>query len=778
QRKQGFLFKLWCIVHLGIPALLGLSLFFAAPLRLNTQLLDLLPQKDLSKIAEVDNILTERNGREMVILFASPVFEKARNTAISFYNEFKNAADVDSASLLFDSHVIAEFVEFFYNYRFVVAGKNTIELLESGNAGEIAMDALAWTFGAFSYTPLDNIDTDPFRLTERRMREFLSSSLLAGGNIGIKQDVLSVQKDGIWYVILRMTLSSQAVSVSNIANSIVGEIYSAAALIKETVPGLELFFSGVPFHSYESASRAQREISILAAISMVFILLLFFIIFRSPIPVIFSILDVLISLVLATTAVFLFFREVHVFTFIFGTTLIGICVDYSIHFFIQWKGNAALKNGYEIRSSISKRLIMCFVTTTICFIAILFAPFPIFRQFSVFTLVGLISSFLTAYCIYPLLKLPDEHKRYFRFLHGKRKSIPPVFRVIFVSVLVVISIIILFFNPQGMKIKNDLNSLYTMSPFLEESEKLAAMVLGHGSSPWYFIVSGSSAEETLKNEEWLTLRLEEEIARGNLSSFLGTSMFVPSLERQKRTYKAMSALLPLAGVQYENLGFPREYEKIFYAAFAEGNKFLRPEDVTLWAEVSNLWIGEINGYYYSFVFPFHPKDSGVFKSIADEHDFVFLINKAEDIHRNLDILTRTIVLLFFIAYFMIAVIIFIVYPLKESIKLCITPVLTVLAVLAVLAVKNIPLGFLPIAALILVFGLGLDFMFFMAGSKNGKEKKLVRLAVFLTLLASVLSFGLLTFTSFLAISIFGFTVAAGVTAAFIFTMLLHGMVDA
>ena len=777
QKKQGFLFKLWCIVHLGIPALLGLSLFFAGPLRLNTQLLDLFPQRDLSKIAKVDSILTERNGREMVIFFASPVFEKARSTAISFYNEFKNASDVDSASLFFDSHAIAEFVEFFYKYRFVIAGKNTVELLESGNAGEIAMDALAWTFGAFSYVPLDNIDTDPFLLTARRMREFLSSSLLASGNIVIKEDVLSVQKDGIWHVILRMKLSSDAVSVANITNSIVSEIYSAAALIRETVPELRLFFSGVPFHSYESASSAQREIAILATISMVFILLLFFIIFRSPIPVIFSILDVLISLVLATTAVFLFFREVHVFTFIFGTTLIGICVDYSIHFFIQWKGNAALKNGYEIRSSISKRLIMCFVTTTICFTAILFAPFPIFRQFSVFTMVGLISSFLTAYCIYPLLKLPDEHKRQFRFLYGKRKSIPPVFRIIFVSVLVVISIIILYFNPQGVKIKNDLNSLYTMSPFLEESEKLAAMVLDHGSSPWYFIISGSSAEETLRNEERLTLRLEEEIAGGNLSSFLGTSMFVPSLERQKRTYKAMSALLPLAGLQYENLGFPREYEEMFYAVFAKGNRFLRPGDVIPWAEVSNLWIGEINGYYYSFVFPFHPKDSDVFKSIADEHDFVFLINMAEDIHRNLDILTRTIVLLFFIAYFIIAIIIFIVYPLKESIKLCITPVLTVLAVLAVLAVKNIPLGFLPIAALILVFGLGLDFMFFMSGSKNGNDKKLVRLAVFLTLLTSVLSFGLLAFTSFLGVSIFGFTVAVGVAAAFVFTMLLHGMVD-
>jgi predicted exporter len=774
QANRGSFLKLWLIIHLGIPALLGLSLFFAPPLGVSTQLMDLLPQTDLSKIAEVDDILAERNGREVIIFFSSPDFERAKNTAVSFYNEFANVADVERASLFFDTSAIAEFEEFFYKYRFVIAGKNTVELLESGGAGEIAMDALASVYGAFNYIPLDNIEKDPFLLTERRMKDFLLSSLLASGNLGINEDVLSVQKDGIWHVVLRMTLSPQAVSVTNIKKNIVGKIYSAAALVKETEPELEIYFSGIPFHSYESASSAQKEIGILVTISLVFILLLFIFIFRSPIPIIFSILDVLISLALATAAVFLFFREIHVFTFIFGTTLIGICIDYSIHFFIPWQGNAELKNGYEIRSCISKSMIMCFVSSVLCFLSILFAPFPIFKQFAVFTIVGLVSSFLTAYCIYPLLKLPDERKRRFKFLSEKNISIPPVLRIVFVSALAAIFIIILCFNPRSLKINNDLSSFYTMSPFLEKSERQAAMVLEYGSSPWYFIVSGGSAEETLRNEELLALLLEEETAKGNLSSFMGTSLIVPSIEYQKKTYNAMNALPALAGSQYKNLGFPPEYEEIFYAEYAAGEIYCPPEDVTFWTDVSNLWIGEINGFYYSCVFPFHAKDLSVFKSIADKYDFVYLINKEENFNRDLDILTRTIVVLFFIAYFIIAVIIIIVYPLKESIKFCITPLLLILAVLAVMAVKKIALGFLPITALILVFTLGMDYMFFLSGGKNDKEKKLTRFAVFLSVLTSILSFGILTLSSFTPVNIFGFTVAAGLTAAFVFAMLLQG----
>jgi len=134
-------------------------------------------------------------------------------------------------------------------------------------------------------------------------------------------------------------------------------------------------------------------------------------------------------------------------------------------------------------------------------------------------------------------------------------------------------------------------------------------------------------------------------------------------------------------------------------------------------------------------------------------------------------------LIFFIAYFIIAVIIFIVYPLKESIKICITPVLAVIAVLVVLAVREIPLGFLSISALILVFGLGIDFIIFMSCSKNRNEKKLIRLAVILSFFTTGLSFGILTFSSFTPVNIFGFTFAVGLTAAFIFTMLLQGTAD-
>jgi predicted exporter len=778
---------LWLLVHLGIPALLGLSVFFAGPVRVNTLLQDMLPQGGQAGTAAqtrqamiADRVLGEKNGREAIILVAAPEFENAKKGATFLYEEFINSPMIDELSFYFDSMVISQFTEYLHNYRFVIAEKETTHLLETGRADEIAMDALAAAYGAFNFLPLDNIETDPFLLAERRMETFLGSSLLSGGNLGLKDDVLAAQVDESWYVLLRMTLSPQGVSIGG--KSVVKEIYEAAVSVKETIPGLNLYFSGVPFHSYESSSGAQKEISLISTISLIIIFVLFLYFFRTPIPVFLSILAAGISVATAAAATFLIFREVHIITFVFGTTLIGTCLDYSIHFFVHWKANTNLKDGYAIRSYISKSIIVCFVSTEICFAAFFFAPFAILRQFAIFSMVGILSSFLTSYFLYPRLKLPGEGKRQLSFLTGKfsgRLKFPgPVFRALVVAGLAIVCFTILVISPQGMKVKNDISSLYTMSTSMLESEIKAAQILDHGSRGWYFIVSGSSPDETLQHEEALTLRLEEEVSRGNLGSILATSVFVPSQETQKKTYEAMKTLLPIAESQYENLGFPPEYAQVFFDEFAIGFRYCLPENAPQSAGVSNLWIGEVGGNFYSCVMPLHPGNEATFRAIAGEFDFVHFINKVQDIGNDLDTLTKTVLFLFLAAYLVISVMIFFVYPWRDSLKICIVPIFLVLAAMAILAANTIPLGFFSVAGLILVFGLGLDYILYMSAPSNNTMPSpygtLTSYAVLLSFLTTLLAFGALALSNFVPVHIFGLTVSAGVSAAFVSAMLLQG----
>ncbi|MDR1505815.1 MAG: MMPL family transporter [Treponema sp.] len=783
----------WLALHLGIPALLLISLFSTGPVRVNAGLFDIVPvSRQYRAAAEADRILAEKNGRQTVILAGAKEFRDAKEGAALLYARLEKSAGFRSLSLYQDSSAVGRIGELLYNYRFVTAGKDTLELLEYGGAEEIAGDALAEAFGAFTFFPLDNIEKDPFLLANRRMEEFLASSLLTGGNITLREDVLGAQKDGLWYVLIRGTLSSEAVSITGGrepggGNSMIGEIYLAAESVKEELPGLEFYFSGVPFHSYESSSGAQKEISLISSISMAIILLLFLYIFRSPLPVIFSMLSAGISIGLASAAALLVFREIHIITAVFGTTLIGTSVDYSVHFFVHWKGNAKIKNGKDIRRLTVKSALMSFISTELCFFVFLFPPFPVLKQFAVFSITGLLSSLLTSLLLFPLLPLPPKEKR--RLPRRVEKIFSPsprgtaraarLFRAGIIAVISVCALAFLFSLRSNLKIENNLSSLYSMSPFLLESEKRSAEVLNHGSPGWYFIVSGSSPGETLEREELLTRRLEREISRGTLGAFLGSSVFVPSPGRQEKTYRLMEALLPLADSQIAALGFPREYADAFRGEYALAKgRYILPDNPLAADFVSNLWIGENGGGFYSCVLPLHPSDEKSFLSIAEEFDFVYFINKSKDIKTELDSLTKTMLILFLVSYVLAAVLVRLVYP-REAVKICALPVFSVLTACAALTAAGEKPGFFPAAAGILVFGLGLDYIFYLTKNSGGKQlppasggEAYTRLAVTLSFLTTLLSFGALGLSGFAPAHVFGITVSSGLCAAYVFAVLL------
>jgi predicted exporter len=174
--------------------------------------------------------------------------------------------------------------------------------------------------------------------------------------------------------------------------------------------------------------------------------------------------------------------------------------------------------------------------------------------------------------------------------------------------------------------------------------------------------------------------------------------------------------------------------------------------------------------------PLKPTDEAVFRSIAEEFDYVHFVNKAKDIGRDLDTLTKTMLLFFLAAFVVVSIIICFVYPWPDNLKICIVPLIIVMSAVAALTANGISIGFFSVAALVLVFGLGLDYIFYMTGKKSGK-KNLTLLGVVLSFLTTILSFGALALSSFAPVHIFGLTVFAGLGAAFISAVFLQARDD-
>jgi predicted exporter len=547
---------------------------------------------------------------------------------------------------------------------------------------------------------------------------------------------------------------------------------------------LRFFYSGVPFHSYESSSNAQREVSLISTVSLLAILAIFLYVFRSPVPVLAAFAAIGLSLITAFMSTMLFLREVHVLSFVFGTTLIGTCTDYSIHFIIHrgkadqiplWVGEADT-GATKTRLRVLRGLALCLVSTVICFTAFLFAPFAILKQFAIFSIIGLLSSFLTVMCIFPHIRTSKKEISFgiFRLLQRIQPCIVKRVCVILLAVSFSLFIILLLVNRDKIRVENKLSDLYKMSGALLESERINAHVLNYGSSGWYFIVSGVNAEEVLQNEEDLCATLDAEIERGNLGSYMAVSSFCPSQKTQRASYEAAKKLLPLAQGQFEALGFPSGAANDYREEFASAENYLLPTDDDFPQELSaNLWIGKTGDTWYSCVLPLHAANGDAFRKITAERENIFFVNKVNDTQQELDRLTRMMLFLFLIAFAVIIIMIRRFYSWRQTIRIFAVPVFVFLTVLTVLSCLNIPLGFFTIVGLVLVFGLGLDFIFYNCEAENRREnKEYTALAILLTFSTTALSFGALALSSFAPAHIFGITVFSGLCAAYIFSTLL------
>lgn len=192
--------------------------------------------------------------------------------------------------------------------------------------------------------------------------------------LGIIQ-IPKITKDFIYkgepYVIIEMK-SSDAVKVH--------------LLYQEFVPlaekyGIKHYFSPL-FMSVENPQLVMDEVNILMAFSAGFFLLLYFVILRMPFLTLNMIATILLSNLVAISALLLIYPKVSIMSLSFGVGISNICIDYMMHHHFlgfytlgRFKFNSAVFYG--------------FITTLVGFFVCLFVPFPLLNQLALYAMINL-----------------------------------------------------------------------------------------------------------------------------------------------------------------------------------------------------------------------------------------------------------------------------------------------------------------------------------------------------------------------------------------------------
>ena len=787
----------WLALHAAVFLALAICLVAGRKIFVNTNLFDILPQSSEAKAAaRADDALTQKSARQFFVLARCKSFEGAKKAASLFAEELlkadQEAAAADPKNKIFESLSfeasslsLDQIFEWQYKNRFLLLDKETVQKInQGGGVDELKELALQKAFGAFSLTPLEFVDGDPFFLADLELQNLIERLSNTGTSLALRDGVLAAEYDGEHYVMVRGALTQKGASVTSKKNG-VQTIYDCARRVaasndfgNEGGQYVSFVFSGSPFHSHKSATSAQRQVAVISALSMLAVVVLLLLVFKSARPLLFSVGAITLSAAFGLGTELLVFGQIHILTFVFGTTLIGTCLDYSLHFWTRAYFCQDALLGAQAMKKIFKGLALSFASTEVCYLIMLLAPFALLKQISVFCFAGILSAFATTVLFYPALSVPQK-KLSPAMLNGARFALSGHLKKILLFAVAGTCLALAIFFRQNLRLDNDLRKFYTMSGKLLEDEKLSASVMNRKSGARYFIVRAKSADALLQTEEAFCALLQEEVAAGRLDSFSATSQFVPSKKSKSASLAASQKLMEAAPDLQEIFG---SEARDFAPDFLEARALLEAADDSgmegvppyLKDALETLWLGKIGQEYFSAVFV-SGGDAENLKSLAArfgagelgangaaDAQAVCFVDKVGDIAFELNRLTKIMLVLLAAAFVVLILALAFFYKPKALAKVAAVPLLVLLCEAAVIAAFKIPLGFFVVTGIILVFGLGLDYIIYTVESGGDAVNSL---AVLLSFATTALSFGAIALSSFMPVHIFGTVVFFGLVAA-------------
>ena len=734
----------WLIVHLSIILLFLFRFNYRA--KIETNFLSIAPKFEESE--DFQNSIETfflQNSSEIKILIESYDFDKAKNSAIEIENYIKE--NFENVAVNLYSKNYDDILETIIKYKYQLISKEIRESLLNNQASRVAEEGIANFYSPFFIPIVDNIEDDPFFVLNSKLIELLQNN----NNIETRDGISFINYEGKFNVSLNMDIDKK------IDSMIFFDRLTELLRKMENDEEIKIYISGVPIHAYYSQKSAQKEITIISAVSLIFICLIFLFIFKSVKPYIISMISIAVSSATSFFLLSILLDSIHIFTFVFGTSLIGVSLDYSIHFITEWYNEKYKK---EVLRKILPSMSLSFMTTIASYFALSLTSLSLLKQTALFSIFGLASSFLTVIIIYPIIFKNDN-----RFLRenilNKTKNILSGYvdflNIKFVLFLTIFVILISIINIPKLKVNFSSNQLYNPPDFLTYNETEIYKRLNSSLSRNIIISRGNSLNEALENEETL---------ENYFTNYKALSKIFYSKSRQRENIKLVEDnLMPLLKKQTEDLGFDNEiYNKIKSEFESVKNEFLNIEDLIESMDELKKLIVKNNGKYFII----STTDETETKIIENENIKIFNINL--EINEALDKTARTAIKTALIAYIIIFFFMIIFLSKKHAIAIIIIQIISILINLSVHSIFNFSVNIFSVFALILSIGISIDYCIFFSKSKAKKE--VTFLSIFLAMITTALSFGTLSFSGFIPVKSFGLFLFIGILVTFLLSPVL------
>jgi predicted exporter len=513
--------------------------------------------------------------------------------------------------------------------------------------------------------------------------------------------------------------------------------------------------------------QATREMTWVGGGATVGILLLLLLAFRRW-RVVLAFVPVLVGMLFGAVACVALFGHMHVMTLVLGSSLIGVAVDYPLHYLSKSWSLKPWHSWPALRLTLPG-LTLSLITSCIGYLALAWTPFPALTQIAVFSAAGLLGAYLSAVCLLPaLLKGVDLRPAQWpltvcEYLLKLREAL-----LKHASTPVLLALLIAFCVGGLLKLdsKNDIRQWVGAPQQLTDEAQAIARITGYQPTSQFFLVRAANQEELLERQTALSDRLDQLVNLEKLQGYLSLNQLVSQPSEQLKVREALKKLAqfwqPLLA-----LGVPAE------ALQAEVTKLqaLPSQDIDaalagpLAEPYRPLWLGSTDdGGVAAMVSLQGLNNPALLQVQARDLPGVELVDRLGELNSVFAATQISAAELKLASCVLIVLVLILPFGLGGALRIVALPLLAALCSLASLGWLGQPLTLFSLFGLLLVTAISVDYAILMREQVGGAAVSL--LGTLLAALTTWLSFGLLAVSSTPAVSNFGLSVSLGLAFSF------------
>jgi predicted exporter len=582
--------------------------------------------------------------------------------------------------------------------------------------------------------------------------------------VDIGSGVLVADADGKSWVLLRARTTGNAFDLN-----LPLQVADLLKHSREEAAGhdVQLLAASGLLYAANGQRQAAREMTWVGGGATVGILLLLLLAFRRW-RVLLAFVPVLVGMLFGAVACVALFGHMHVMTLVLGSSLIGVAVDYPLHYLSKSWSLKPWHSWPALRMTLPG-LTLSLITSGIGYLALAWTPFPALTQIAAFSAAGLLGAYLSAVCLLPaLLKGVDLRPaqwplRVCAFLLGFREAL---LKQVKTPVLLALLIAFCVGGLLQLGSKNDIRQWISAPQQLTDEAQTIARITGYQPTSQFFLIRAANQQQLLERQSALSERLDQLIGLEKLQGYLSLNQLLSPPNEQQQVRAALSKL-PSFWQPLLDIGIPGE------ALQAELTKLQALPAVDIDTALTGplaepyraLWLGPTDDGVAAMVSLQGINNPALLRLQGEDLPGVTLVDRLGELNNVFAATQISAAELKLASCVLIVLVLILPFGLGGALRIVSLPLLAALCSLASLGWLGQPLTLFSLFGLLLVTAISVDYAILMREQVGGAAVSL--LGTLLAALTTWLSFGLLAVSSTPAVSNFGLSVSLGLIFSFL-----------